>query len=299
MSQRLRLDSVPRYGDEGHDVVRLQEALVLVGQNPGRIDGVFLDRTRAALIEIQRANGLEGTGVIGPMTLAILGLMVITPFPDGRDPITRDLQGKKDRHLHPNKRLQIEGAVFLNGEIPLCIQNRDVQASFVLVARALAGLGFHESGGNNMGEDVGEIQGTTGSFTAGGNGDAWCEDFIQVVIAFLEDCWGVESPVLASAHCMTTLRAALEVPGLVSPVPEVGTMGLNQHGSTDSGHAMGILEVNDDEGTMVTAEGNTSFANVRDGDSSGIRDRYQKYNGDLIFRGSVRLYPHNQVPSAA
>ncbi|MEW5741404.1 MAG: peptidoglycan-binding domain-containing protein [Myxococcota bacterium] len=59
-------------GSRGQSVVELQRSLRAAGFNPGGIDGVFGDHTRAAVVAFQRANGLSVDGVVGADTSAML-----------------------------------------------------------------------------------------------------------------------------------------------------------------------------------------------------------------------------------
>lgn len=61
------------FGSEGLDVVKLQKRLAEKGFNPGDIDGIFGDHTRAAVIAFQRAMALLDDGIVGPQTRAALG----------------------------------------------------------------------------------------------------------------------------------------------------------------------------------------------------------------------------------
>lgn len=69
-----KLNKIPRLGDAYGEVMLLQKSLNTHGANPPlKIDGVFGPKTANALSEIQKKNGLPGSGVIGPKTLALLG----------------------------------------------------------------------------------------------------------------------------------------------------------------------------------------------------------------------------------
>ncbi len=52
-------------GDRGDDVRLLQESLSRVGYSPGQADGIFGDRTEAAVRAFQRDQGLTVDGVVG------------------------------------------------------------------------------------------------------------------------------------------------------------------------------------------------------------------------------------------
>lgn len=65
----LSLASRPYVGD---DVAVLQERLLTLGFNAGRVDGVFGTRTQTALRDLQREYGLVADGNCGPETLRAL-----------------------------------------------------------------------------------------------------------------------------------------------------------------------------------------------------------------------------------
>jgi hypothetical protein len=60
-------------GDRGPDVVRLQHLLNTLGADVAE-DGVFGTGTRAAVMAFQGAHGRRPDGVVGPQTLAALGV---------------------------------------------------------------------------------------------------------------------------------------------------------------------------------------------------------------------------------
>jgi hypothetical protein len=59
-------------GSAGEDVVEVQCLLKQHGLDPGRIDGVFGERTEAAVSELQRAGGAVPDGKVGPQTWPLL-----------------------------------------------------------------------------------------------------------------------------------------------------------------------------------------------------------------------------------
>jgi N-acetylmuramoyl-L-alanine amidase len=59
----------------GDDVAALQERLVVLGMLSGPVDGLFGQRTEAALRELQRGLGLEPDGLCGPETLRGMGAL--------------------------------------------------------------------------------------------------------------------------------------------------------------------------------------------------------------------------------
>ena len=61
-----------RQGSKGEHVERLQAGLAARGFSPGPVDGEFGPRTERAVRELQRAEGLEVDGIVGPNTWAAL-----------------------------------------------------------------------------------------------------------------------------------------------------------------------------------------------------------------------------------
>lgn len=59
-------------GSRGENVRALQEALKKAGFYEGEVDGVFGRWTRAAVIALQRKQGLPANGIVGSLTQAIL-----------------------------------------------------------------------------------------------------------------------------------------------------------------------------------------------------------------------------------
>lgn len=70
----MKISSTPVKGQTGADVKALQAALKGKGFDPGAIDGIFGSKTEKAVSKFQKSIGLPGSGVIGPKTLAGLGL---------------------------------------------------------------------------------------------------------------------------------------------------------------------------------------------------------------------------------
>jgi N-acetylmuramoyl-L-alanine amidase len=59
----------------GDDVAALQERLVVLGVFAGPVDGIFGERTEAALRELQRGLGLQADGLCGPATLRAMAAL--------------------------------------------------------------------------------------------------------------------------------------------------------------------------------------------------------------------------------
>lgn len=72
---------VLRRGDVNNYVLRLQEALVERGFNPGRPDGDFGKKTERAVMSFQEAHDLEADGVVDTATWRALGLDSLARIP--------------------------------------------------------------------------------------------------------------------------------------------------------------------------------------------------------------------------
>lgn len=296
-----QINSVPKFNDITKDVVKLQEALKAKGFYDGSIDGNFRSKTKAGVSAFQKSKGLPGSGEIGPKTLKLLGLEVVAVNPvTNVIAITSNLKGKREnRVLHPSMRIGIEAKVFPNGAIPQCFINRDLVACAKLVSDALLSMAIREKGGNNRGQKVGEIQSVIGSYTPGGNGDAWCMSAMQCLIAFLEDYFQVESPVEDSELCTAVFAAAKNVPGLVAAelIQEGGIL-IGQYKPKKSGHT-GFVKKKLSKTVCVTNEGNTGDASVNDGDGYYEKTRDITKTKPLVILGTVLIYPNNAVPARA
>lgn len=291
-----QINTIPKLGDTGQDVIKLQNALKAKGFYNGTVDGIFGAKTKAAVSEFQKSWGSTGTGEIGPKTLLKLNLEVVAISPvTGKISITSNLKGKKEnRVIHPALRLLLEEKMFPQGVIPKCWIDKDVVKCAKMVADALDALKIRETGANK-GEIVGMIQGIIGSYTKGGNGDHWCMSTMQIIAAMLEDFFQVESPVEDSEHCVTTYRAAVKVPGLaVEGALEEGGMFIVQYYPKTSGHT-GLEYTVHNKFEVTTKEGNTGDKSVNNGDGFYTRERDIRKMGSAKFLGTIRFYPHNKV----
>lgn len=97
----LSFASKPYAGD---DVAALQERLLELGFDSGRVDGVFGTRTEAALKSFQREYGLVSDGVCGPSTLRAL------------KQLGRLVVGGRPQHLRESEALHRSG-VALAGKV--------------------------------------------------------------------------------------------------------------------------------------------------------------------------------------
>ena len=66
--------AMSKYGSQGQEVTAIQQSLKSHGYFNDRIDGIYGKKTRDAVVWFQREQGLNDDGVVGPLTLAALGL---------------------------------------------------------------------------------------------------------------------------------------------------------------------------------------------------------------------------------
>ena len=76
-------EPVLRTGSRGEDVKTLQGRLHDLGYYTDEIDGQFGAATKAAVIDFQRANGLDADGMVGSETKALLYSVEAKPKPAG------------------------------------------------------------------------------------------------------------------------------------------------------------------------------------------------------------------------
>jgi len=74
-----------KVGSSGSAVEKLQRDLINQGFTPGPIDGFFGELTRMAVLDFQRAKGLQADGIVGPKTQAALDLKPTGPSERQRD----------------------------------------------------------------------------------------------------------------------------------------------------------------------------------------------------------------------
>lgn len=72
---------VLRQGSTGPAVVHLQTLQRAAGFNPGAIDGIFGQKTEAAVLAFQKNRNLVQDGIVGRMTWTALGVHCMTPPP--------------------------------------------------------------------------------------------------------------------------------------------------------------------------------------------------------------------------
>ena len=65
-----------RVGSSGTDVKKLQQALITLGYDPGKVDGIYGVKTRAAVREFQFYHDLVADGVAGPKTYVVINKLV-------------------------------------------------------------------------------------------------------------------------------------------------------------------------------------------------------------------------------
>lgn len=288
---------VPKIGDSSWNVVTLQEQLAkwISAKTPKEpdvyIDGIFGESTAKLIERFQKEKEIRTNfpGTLTPQTLTKLGLQVLVLNPViNEETITKDFVGKKDRRIHPDLRIAFEQVAFPYGKIPDFFKQKDLIKCKVHLSTAFAQLKISEGSKNNFGKEVGWIQGTTGKFVPGGNGDDWCMDQTQVIIAMLEDFYQVESPFPATPSTILGWNEASKIPGLTLPHCEAGTTLIAKRSET-RGHSMDVIrEISWD--TIETLEGNNE-------NRSGIFQRNKWVNGDLVTLGFIRAFPNNRLPN--
>ena len=70
----LSVNAVSKIGSVGDEVTSIQKKLFSLGFYSGNIDGIYGSKTKNAVIDFQKANGLVADGIAGKKTLAALGI---------------------------------------------------------------------------------------------------------------------------------------------------------------------------------------------------------------------------------
>ena len=68
------VEALSQRGSRGEEVRQIQTALQNRGYDPGSVDGIYGERTEAAVRRFQADQGLAVDGIAGPDTLAALGI---------------------------------------------------------------------------------------------------------------------------------------------------------------------------------------------------------------------------------
>lgn len=80
-SVSAKSDSLPKFGETGPEVTRLQQAIVARGFTiKGGIDGSFGPATQVALMSLQKVAGFAATGKLDAKTAKFLGLVDVAPL---------------------------------------------------------------------------------------------------------------------------------------------------------------------------------------------------------------------------
>jgi N-acetylmuramoyl-L-alanine amidase len=112
----------------GDDVAALQRRLGQLGFDAGRVDGIFGERTQAALLDFQRNAGLTTDAVCGPATLATIDRL-------GAGGQGDPIEGIRERNALRETSGTLRGRMLVVGE------NGGLGALAAAVARALTAAG--------------------------------------------------------------------------------------------------------------------------------------------------------------
>jgi len=179
-----------------------------------------------------------------------------------------------------------------NGGYIQAINTKDARAVMMYAAEAL--VGTKESGGNNKGDIVVELQKTVDN-TAGQ--EPWCMAYVQTCIAYAEKKTGVKSLIPSSEHCMTTFRNTPKE-NKVKLYPAYGAIIIWKQKKSDSGHTGFVVEYNSDSKikSFESVEGNTGSGSMFDGDGIYFRTRNKVSDGSLIIQGYLIPFPAYKKP---
>lgn len=71
-ADKFNFTQLMKVGSKGNEVLELQKFLNTAGYDCGMADSMFGNKTKSAVAKFQLANSLDGDGVVGPITRAIL-----------------------------------------------------------------------------------------------------------------------------------------------------------------------------------------------------------------------------------
>ncbi len=181
----------------------------------------------------------------------------------------------------------IDNKLINHGSAQQAIKNKDARSLMMFAAEAL--VGTTESGGNNKGSVVEEIQKTVDGVAGA---EPWCMAFVQTCIGYAELKTGIKSPIYESEHCMTVYRNTPKE-FRVKKYPARGAVGIMKQKSSDSGHTYFVtsFDPNPKDKDLKTIEGNTGSGSIFDGDGIYTRTRDKEKNGSLITQGHLIPFP--------
>lgn len=187
----------------------------------------------------------------------------------------------------------IDNKLAENGYAQDAIERKDARS--LLVEAAKACVGIREKTGRNDGPMVELIQETVG----GHSNEAWCMAFVMTCIAYVEKKLGIESRIKATESCADLWSSATDEQK-VKFLPRPGAIIIwghyNSQGKYTGGHTGHVVEINQDDGTMIAIEGNTTGGVsendkvIREGGGCYRTKRSLKGNGDMIVRGFIKPF---------
>lgn len=89
-----------KVGEKGDLIRDIQNSLMSLGYNPGPIDGIFSDKTKKAIIRLQKDKNFQDDGMVGPNTLKALGIKAGLHIPKPARKTRRGLISKNRGNLH-------------------------------------------------------------------------------------------------------------------------------------------------------------------------------------------------------
>lgn len=165
MADKIKINNVPQYGDKGSlSVKHLQVSLNEKGAKLV-VDGDYGPKTKDAVSIFQKVIGLPGSGQVGPITLAALGLEVILNDEGDKSKAPWFWEAKKYEGKHEtNKEFQEKlGGMWINAGLAsfkgLVGSARAWCALFVIANLAWAGVSYEgltaqAKSGKNLGHVI-------------------------------------------------------------------------------------------------------------------------------------------------
>jgi peptidoglycan hydrolase-like protein with peptidoglycan-binding domain len=89
-----------RVGEKGDLIRDLQNSLLMLGYNPGPVNGIFSESTKKAIIRLQKDKNFQDDGMVGPNTLKALGIKAGLHIPRPARKTRRGLNSKNKGNIH-------------------------------------------------------------------------------------------------------------------------------------------------------------------------------------------------------
>ena len=158
-------------------------------------------------------------------------------------------------------------------------RQKDPTSMLIAVARSCVGINMQQN------QDIVALFESTISRPLG---QSWCLDFIQSCIAYVEQTFGIASPLAATELCMNLWDTA---PAQCKVDRKPGDLIIWQLNDSIHGHVG--MYLSEDANLYQTVEGNTSPAHYLENHGDGVYLKNRSKGGSETFKelGFLRVFP--------